>query len=85
MTEKKGFYFTHAGYWFDNIELTKKTKIQLIPKIKGQKIYIRLLAQQNDEIQKSESKIHPVDYQTDISIGFNIGIQIGMGDLTFPK
>jgi hypothetical protein len=26
-----------------------------------------------------------IDGDTDISIGFNMGIQIGMGDLTFPK
>ena len=68
--EKKGFYFSHAGYWFEDIKLTKKLKIILKSKIKGQKIYIRLLANKKDELVKSNSYLKTIDYQKNINVEY---------------
>ena len=69
--DKKGFNFTLSGYWFENIKITKNTKVILKSKIKGQKIYIRLLANKNDEKSRDNSKIYPVDNQKNLSISFS--------------
>ena len=68
--DKKGFNFTLSGYWFENITVTKNTKVILKSKIKGQKIYIRLLANKNDKKNRDNSKIYPVDHQKNLSISF---------------
>ena len=68
--DKKGFNFTLSGYWFENITVTKNTKVILKSKIKGQKIYIRLLANENDKKNRDNSKIYPVDHQKNLSISF---------------
>ena len=68
--EKKGFYFSHAGYWFEDVKLTKDLKIILKSKIKGQKIYIRLLANKKNELIKSDSFIRPLDYQKNITVEY---------------
>ena len=68
--EKKGFYFSHAGYWFEDIKLTKGLKIILKSKIKGQKIYVRLLANKKDELSKSDSFMRPLDSQKNIVVEY---------------
>ena len=68
--EKEGFYFTHAGYWFEDIRITKNLKIILKSKIKGQKIYIRLLANKKDELQKSDSFLRTLDLQKNITVEY---------------
>ena len=52
-------------------KITKNTKVILKSKIKGQKIYIRLLANKNDEKSRDNSKIYPVDNQKNLSISFS--------------
>ena len=68
--EKDGFYFSHAGYWFEDIRMTKNLKIILKSKIKGQKVYTRLLANKKDNFKKSDSFFRPIDYQKNISIQY---------------
>ena len=68
--EKKGFYFSHAGYWFEDIKLTKKTKIILKSKIKGQKIYTRVIADKKDKLSKSDTFIKTVDSQKNIVVEY---------------
>ena len=68
--EKKGFNFTHAGYWFEDITMTKKIKIILRSKIKGQKIYARLLAHEKHRLEKSDSFLRPIDLQKNLTIKY---------------
>ena len=68
--EKKGFYFSHAGYWFEDIKLTKGLKVILNSKIKGQKIYVRLLANSSNEFSKSDSFMRPLDSQKNIIVEY---------------
>ena len=70
----KGFYFTQAGYWFEDIILDLETVIKIIPKVKkGHKVYIRLLADKNEKNAVVESRVYPVDYQKKISIKYEDG------------
>ena len=69
-TEKSGFHFTYAGYWFEDIHITKNTKIIIRSKIKGQKIYIRLIANKVDEPSKSDFNYTPVDSQKSLSLEY---------------
>ena len=68
--EKKGFNFTHAGYWFEDIRMTKNLKIFLKSKIKGQKIYVRLLAHKKHELEKSDSFLSPIDLQKKLTVEY---------------
>ena len=66
--EKNGFHFTFAGYWFEDINITENLKIVIRSKIKGQKIYIRLLAHEINEPKKMDFHYTPLDLQKNISV-----------------
>ena len=68
--EKNGFYFTFAGYWFEDIVITKKTKIILRPTVKGQKVYVRLLGHKVNESNKTDLLISPLDLQKKITVEY---------------
>jgi len=73
---KKGFYFTQAGYWFEDIILEKDTEVIIKPKVKkGHKVYIRLIAEKKSKKVASKSRVYPVDYQKKISISYEDGIK----------
>ena len=73
---KKGFYFTQAGYWFEDIILDKETEIIIKPKVKkGHKVYIRLIAEKKSKKTVSKDRVYPVDYQKKISISYEDGIK----------
>ena len=69
-SEKSGFNFTYAGYWFEDIKITNKTKIVIRSKIKGQKIYVRLLANKIDEPQKTDFVYSQIDAQKNLSVKY---------------
>ena len=69
-SEKAGFHFTFAGYWFENINISKDIKIVIRSKIKGQKVYIRLLADKINESKKTDFYYSPLDLQKNISVGY---------------
>ena len=69
-SEKIGFHFTFAGYWFENINISNDMKIVIRSKIKGQKIYIRLLADKINESKKSDFYYSPLDLQKNISVRY---------------
>ena len=68
--EKSGFHFTFAGYWFEDLEISDNLKIIVRSKIKGQKIYIRLLAHAIDEPKKIDLFHRPLDLQKSLSITY---------------
>ena len=71
---KKGFYFTQAGYWFEDIVLEKDTEVIIKPKVKkGHKVYIRLIAEKKSKKTVSKSRVYPVDYQKRVSISYEDG------------
>ena len=50
--------------------MTKNLKIILKSKIKGQKVYTRLLAHKKDDLKKADSFLRPIDSQKNISIEY---------------
>ena len=66
---KKGFSFTYAGYWFEDVKLTSDLEIHIKP-IEGvkQKVYMRLISRENKETKKIKNKISPIDYQKNITV-----------------
>ena len=66
---KKGFSFTYAGYWFEDLKLTNDLEIYVKP-VAGvkQKVYTRLIANKNQKIKKTKSRISPIDYQKNITV-----------------
>jgi len=66
---KKGFSFTYAGYWFEDLKLTDDLEVYVMP-VAGvkQKVYTRLIAKKNQKSKKMKSKISPIDYQKNITI-----------------
>ena len=51
--DKKGFSFTYAGYWFEDLRLTDDLEVYIKP-VKGvkQKVYTRLIAKKNKKTKK---------------------------------
>ena len=66
---KKGFSFTYAGYWFEDLKLTNDLEIHIKPieNVK-QKVYMRLITKKNQKTKKQKNKISPIDYQKNITV-----------------
>jgi len=67
--DKKGFSFTYAGYWFEDLKLTNNLEIYIQPveNVK-QKVYMRLIAKKNQKTNRAKAKISPIDYQKNITV-----------------
>jgi len=67
--DKKGFSFTYAGYWFEDLKLTDDLEIHIKPiEDVKQKVYMRLIAKKNQKTKKQKNKISPIDYQKNITV-----------------
>ena len=66
---KKGFSFTYAGYWFEDLKLTEDLQISIKPKEnRTQKVYVRVIGNENEKKKRTKKKITPIDYQKNITV-----------------
>ena len=66
---KKGFSFTYAGYWFEDLKLTEDLQIYIKAKEnRTQKVYVRVIGNKNLKKKRTKKKITPIDHQKNITI-----------------
>ena len=55
-SKQKGFYFTEAGFWIEELKITDKTKIILKPLNGSSDAFIRLVVEQSKQRKTKDSK-----------------------------
>ena len=58
LTDKKGFYFTEAGFWIEEVVLSKNLKVFIKPLKGSLDTVVRLTMEDSDVREKNSNKIH---------------------------
>ena len=70
LTDKKGFYFTEAGFWIEEVVLSKNLKVFIKPLKGSSDTVVRLTMEDSDVREKNSNKISTLDRQKKFDIQF---------------
>ncbi len=70
LTDKKGFHFTEAGFWIEEVILSENLKVFIKPLKGSSDTVVRLTMEDSDVREKNSNKISTLDRQKKIDIQF---------------